>query len=351
MLDQYSMPLGESRDEPFEIPYEVRMQNIAIYGSKGSGKTKHILPMLANEQLNRRDEGAVFVVEKEGLAWMLHVLAKKYNREVIFLSPSSHEGMSQLMSSGLSKIQEVTEHLVDFEKAMTEKKIIIIDAEPYKYQKRSVDLTGAILMNLQHVIYKNTSETPFFVYVEDGDLYLPYIKDLITYGEGFGVGTVLFLQGRAYMKARSEELMYFVESNFRTTILANGLIYEDLKYFNERFFGEVKDDVLMLQRRPDQLLVETLDGNSYRRVANVKVRFLSQQIVREVKEEAQQLKKKNFDIDVSPYSVVKMTFENAETKVKKPKNKPNNIKARKESKITPPAQSTRIFISEEDLFS
>lgn len=334
------------RDDTLEIPYDVRMQNIAFYGSKGSGKSTHVLPMLANDQLDRRQEGAIFVIEKRDISWMLYALAKKYHREVIFLTPSNHKGMRELIDLGVSNVSDINQ-LIDFEEVLKQKKIVIVDAEPYRYQKKAVELTAAIIMNLQTKMHFGSNETPFFVYVDDGDLYLPYMKDLITYGGQFGIGSTLFFQGRALMNAQSPVLSYFVEANMRTTILMNALLFEDFKYFKERFFGEAEDDASMLQRKQNQLLVETIDGERSRRVLFTDVRFIAPQIIREVEEDAVNLREKQKSDNNFSYSVAK------KTEVVAPKAKPKkHDKPRTPAHPARPSQPTnKIFISEDDLFN
>lgn len=332
------------RDDVLEISYDMRMQNIAFYGSKGSGKSNHVLPMLANEQLDRRSEGALFIIEKSDISWMLYALAKKYHREVLFLTPSCNAEMKTLINSGVSDVSDV-DKLVNFVDILQQKKIVIIDAEPYRYQKKSVDLVATLLMKLQTNMHHNSHETPFFVYIEDGDLYLPYVKDLITYGGQFGIGSTLFFQGRALMNAQSPVLSYFVEANIRTTVLMNALIYDDFKYFKERFYGEAEDDAIMMQRKQNQLLVESVDASGNRKISFTDVRFVAPQIIREVVEEAANLREKKLHDEAFSYSVAK------EEVVAEPKPK-------KEVNLQTPTHSARqyqptskIFISEEDLFN
>lgn len=336
--------MGKVRDDVLEIPYDVRMQNIAFYGSKGSGKSNHLLPMLANEQLDRRNEGALFIIEKSDISWMLYALAKKYHREVLFLSPSCNAGMKELIDLGVSDVSDV-DKLVDFVDVLQQKRIVIIDAEPYRYQKRSVDLVATLLMNLQTNMHHNSHETPFFVYVEDGDLYLPYMKDLITYGGQFGIGSTIFFQGRALMNAQSPVLSYFVEANIRTTVLMNALIYDDFKYFKERFYGEAEDDAIMMQRKQNQLLVESVDVLGNRKISFTDVRFVAPQIIREVVEEAANLREKRLHHEVFSYSVAKEEMA-TEPKPKK--------KAKLRTPVHPARSSqptNKIFISEDDLFN
>lgn len=322
----------------------MRMQNIAFYGSKGSGKSHHVLPMLANEQLDRRNEGALFIIEDSNISWMLFALAKKYHREVLFLSPTCHTGMKELIDFGVSNVSDV-DNMIDFKEVLQQKKIVIIDAEPYRYQKKSVDLVATLLMNLQTNMHHNSHETPFFVYVEDGDLYLPYMKDLITYGEQFGIGSTIFFQGRALMNAQSPVLSYFVEANIRTTVLMNALIYDDFKYFKERFYGEAEDDAVMLQRKQNQLLVESVDAMGNRKISFTDVRFVAPQIIREVTEEAANLRDKKQHHEVFSYSVAKEQV-GAEPKPKKKANLRTPIHPARPSQPT-----NKIFISEDDLFN
>lgn len=335
------------REDNFEIPYDVRMQNIAFFGSKGSGKGNHILPLIANNQFDQHQEGALIIVEDHLMSWMLYALAKKYHRKVTFLSPSCNNQMKDLIDIGVSTVGDI-EQLIDFEEVMREKQIVIVDAEPYRYKKRSVDLVASLLMQLQSSMHTNSHETPFFTYVQDGDLYLPYLKDLLTYGNQFGMGSVLFFKGRALLQAESPVLSYFVEANIRTTVLTNALLHEDFKYFKDRFYGDAEDDVVILQRKPNQLLVETIDEKGSRKVVFADVRFLQSQIIREIEEEAIRLRQKPaVDMDFS-YSVAKEVV--ASEPKKKSKKRANNTPRAPIHPAQPTNQPNKIFISEEDLF-
>ena len=343
MSEPHSLSFGKLKSgDTYDFSYDVRMENMAFFGKKGSGKDSHILPMIANEQLEKENEGALFVINTQKLAWNLYALAKKYHREVVFLSPSAHEGMKELINLGILNSDTITDKLVDFSKAMKRKAIIIINAEPYKYQERAIELTGSILMRLQMDLHLNTHDTPFFVYIDDGDTYLPYAKDLLTYGEQFGVGSVMFFHSREYMKSHAPLLSYFIETHIRTTILMNGLVYEDALYFNSRFFGSAGDESFILKRNPNELIAEsTKDG--VLDVQHTFVRFLSESLYREIEEEATQLREKNIIPSSYSYSIAK--------KEELPKTVKRTKPRKKVSKPKSIPTGNKIFITEDDLFN
>lgn len=310
------------------------------------------MPMIANEQLALPGEGALFVVGDSQIGWMIYAMAQKYHRDVSFLSPTYHNGMKELMDIGVTDLKNIQTQLFDFEKAMNERKIVIIDAEPYRHRKKSIELVGSVLMSLQSLMHTNSHDTPFFVYLEEGDTYLPYIKDLMLYGNQFGLGTILFLQSRSLMHAKSPQLSYFVEANIRTNILANGLVYDDFVYFKQRLLGDGEDDNFILQRKKEQLVVETL-VKDMKTVKSVDVRFLAPQLYRELEEESERLKKKHDTIQTSgtyAYSVARPENEDA---LVAPKVSPKRTaKPRIVVPIPKPvsAPSNKIFLSEDDVF-
>lgn len=343
------------KSEKFIIPYEVRLQNLAIYGTKGSGKTEHILPMMANEQLDLKDEGALFVVGDSRVGWMIYAMAQKYHRDVTFLSPTYNKGMKELMDIGVSDLSVIQNQLVDFAKVMKEKQVIIIDAEAYQYRKTSTELVGNILMSLQSVMHTNGHDSPFFVYMEDGDTYLQYIRDLLLYGHQFGIGSTLFLQSRSMTHAKSPMLSYFLEANIRTTILSNGLVYDDFSYFKERFYGEGEDDNFILQRSKDQLVLETV-VKDMKTVKLVEVRFLAPVLLKEIEEEAENHRSKHVSLtqpSTYAYSVAQSEDEDQQDmddqKEKVKRKQKATLKAMTIPKAPVP-QPSKIFISDTDWF-
>lgn len=346
----HDLEFGTVKGKPYHFPYDVRMQNTAVFGIKGTGKTENLLPMLANEQFENEREGSLFIVGKSRVSWLLYALAKRYHRDVLFLSPSCHAQMHEAVQLGISNIKDVSLNLVNFQEAMEQKKVVIIDAEPYKYHKRSMDVIIQILMNLQASIHVNTHETPFFTYIDEADVYLPYIKELLLYGEQFGVSSTLFMQSRSLIHARSPVLSAFVDSNVRTTILANALTYDDNTYFKERFYGKGEDDKLMMSRSREELLVETIEKGK-RSVETTVVRFLSQKLFKDIEAEAD--KARETKVVSTPGYTIARSGE-GESKQKK---RTRSRKIKPESPVTgaelmpQPLKHSRVFISEADLFN
>lgn len=351
MGENHELLIGRAKKKNFSISYEMRMQNMVVYGIKGSGKTKYILPMLAQEQLENKDEGATFIVEKQEMGWFIRELAHKHNREIIFLNPSEHDGMKELITKGMTTESEIKEKVVDYEDAMLKKKIVIIDAEPYKYHNNASQAVKKLLYYLQSTLYKNSPKTPHLVYIDDAEQYLPNIESLLIYGEQFGIGTTLFMQSHSIIQSKSKQLILFMDANIRTTILANGLLDSDYKFFNDRFFGEDMDESsMMLQRKYNMLLIETIIKGS-KSVETVEVKYLPEKICYEIRDE----------IDVRKAKALELLKQESEAKcvLPEPENTPEEIICLPEKKklakktnakktFKPAMQTEKIFVDEMD---
>ena len=66
----------------FYISENCRYLNMAIIGSKGTGKTTSLLPFFAEQDISKKMAGATFIVSDKEMAYGIYSLCKKYKRKV-----------------------------------------------------------------------------------------------------------------------------------------------------------------------------------------------------------------------------------------------------------------------------
>lgn len=313
---------------------ERRFQNTAVYGATGSGKTRHMLLSMALQQFEDMDSGATFICGRDGSSWLLGRLAERMNREVIFLHPSSDRGTYDFLETEYRTGFEMQKNLIDYEAAIEEKKIIIIDFDLASNRSKGKKGLIKLLYHLQRSIIRNTEEHPHFIYIDDAEPTLPYIEELIAYGKDNSVGTTLFLDSYNLIEAKSRELAYFLNAYISTTITMNRLSYEDFMYFERRFFGNIDHNSFM-RRSKEEVVVETI-VNDIVEVLKVNIRIPSQRFVTELEEEVLTEKTKR-RARKKPRSRGLLSEEIQPTE---------NV----EKDFNPPTRTNKVFLDEEEFF-
>lgn len=292
-MNNHELKLGKDGRKNFSLPYDVRLQNAVVYGAKGSGKSRFLLPYLANEQAEDAESGATFICNKGNTSWLLVKLFEKYNREVVYLNPRVDAGAKDLIDLNYQTGSELDKQVINFTDAIQNKKIVIIDLELPRTRNDGRKSLINLLYHLQRAMVENTADTPHFVYFDDADDFLPYIHDLLFYGTEFQFGTTLFLQSFNLLEIRSRELTSFLNANCATTIMMSLLSYEDGAYFERRFNGRIANVEGVRGRNMEQLLVESnLNGKGT--VTQVAIKFFTERTLLEFEEEVerQQVKAK-----------------------------------------------------------
>lgn len=294
MTENHELALGKigtQAKEKFAFPLESRLRNIAVYGAKGAGKSHFMLPFLANQQMDEADEGATFIVHSRKTASLLYEMATRYKREVIlvtakeavFFSPAYHDGVVRITPYDFTVSSVAVHGAVDFAQAMTEKKIIIIEMSVAE-NDRGVKATIQLLNDIQSNMYKNSAETPHFVYIDNADMYLEHIPKLLQMGADFGIGAVLFFQSRDYLSKSMPAMLALAEGNVRNHILMGDLVHEDVLYFERRLYGPVVESFLR-RRSSRDIIVETEIKNLHEVVSILNVQYLSENMMDEWAEE------------------------------------------------------------------
>lgn len=342
MGNNHDLTLGKEREQEYTMPYDIRLQNMVVYGAKGSGKSRYLLPYFAKEQLEDRDSGATFICGKGDVSWLIYQLAKKYSRKVHFLTPSLDEGTNDLINLGLETGHEMEKNVLNYHEAVKEKDIVIIDLELSKTRHLGEKALTRLLYHLQRAMVENTAASPHFVYFDDSERYIPYIHDLLYYGKEYCFGTTLFLQSYSLLDSKSKELTSFLNANCASTLAMGLLAYDDINYFHRRFRGDMKDDKFRHRNLTDIVLETVVKGK--REVVNLTMKFIPARTMTEFEEEANILKTKKKGGEMALYS------EGNITHFPTPAENTGTIET-VHSGFRPPARMRKVFLSEQDYFS
>lgn len=284
---------GQSLDrKQIYISEKSRFANVLILGAKNSGKSSTVLPMLARQDILNKDCGMTFVVDKKDVAYTLYAMAKEAGRKVVILKPSANFDIANdFIQRTKYDYDYINENVINYKDAIKKKTIIIIDMEYAKYRQNAIRATAMLLMQLQ-IDMQDTQYTlkrPHFVYIDDSHRYLPFVELLLTSGDDYGMGTVLFLQGRAQLTMYETDYSSLVDVNVRNTILMNGITFEDAKYYEDRFFDFTIRD--LLDRKEGQVMYEIVDSQNTRATGKCGLVFVNETIKKSIEEKAKKARK------------------------------------------------------------
>ena len=223
-----NLGINQNGNEIF-ITEEARKANLAVYGIKNTGKAYTLIPYLLEQDLARKNTGITIIVDSPGLSWFLYALARIKNRKAEIIKPSINmEVMNKLLFRKEWNYDEIKQ-IYDFEKAINSKTVTIIDMEQEKWGDEAVRAVSMLMLQLQSDMVK-ASKVNHAVYIDNAADFVPYIKNLLKYGDYYNFSTVLFFKSRNEMQEKS----ILVDNYVRNTILLQGLTFEDAKYFGER---------------------------------------------------------------------------------------------------------------------
>lgn len=332
-----TLNLGKEKgtDADYILPTERRLQNVAVYGSSGSGKTRSLMLSMAVEQFQDASSGATFICGRGEESWLLDRLATKMNREVIFLHPGADKGTKDFLETEYLTGLEMQKNLIDYQCAIEEKKIVIVDFDLATYRTRGKKALIKLMYHLQRSIIRNSEESPHFIYIDDAEMVLPHIEELLLYGKNNSIGTTLFLSSYSLIEARSRELAYFLNAATNTTVVMNLLAYEDFLYFDRRFYGELHSKPFR-RRNKEEVVVESI-RNGIVDVTGVTISIPSQRFMADIEEEVSREKLKR-EVRKRPRSRG-ILHETTQTS--------NDV----DSGFDVPTSKSRVFLDEEDFFA
>lgn len=259
------MNLGKDNKGVIYISEEARKANLAIFGIKNTGKAYTLIPYLFKQDLQNKNAGTTIVVDTPELAWYLYGMAKLLDRKVDILKPSvNFDLLNNLLFEpewDYNKIKKI----FDYDKAIREKHIVIIDMEQEKYGERSIRAASMLLLQLQSdMVSRRKNGVKHNVYIDSASDYLPYIKNLLKYGDYHDFTTTLFFKSRQLLG----EYAYLVDIYVRNLVILQGITWEDAKYFGERLAlsGSPYDTALALMgRHYGEFAYEILSQDGFKR--------------------------------------------------------------------------------------
>ena len=245
---------------------EARKANLAVFGIKNTGKAYTLIPVLFNQDIKNKDRGVTIVVDTPKLAWYLYGMCKVLGRkEIEIIKPSIDEEIIDGLLFRDEWNYDDVKKIFDYENAIKKKKVVIIDMEQERYGEKATRAVSMLLLQLQAaMIMDYKEEVDYSVFIDDAATYLPYIHNLLKYGDYFGFTATLFMKSRAEL---GDEKIW-IDDYVRNYILLQGINYDDALYFGERMglTNNAKSSAQQLLKRPyGTIQYEILKNGSYER--------------------------------------------------------------------------------------
>lgn len=245
---------------------EARKANLAVFGIKNTGKAYTLIPVLFNQDIKNKDRGVTIVVDTPKLAWYLYGMCKVLGRkEIEIIKPSIDEEIIDGLLFRDEWNYDDVKKIFDYENAIKKKKVVIIDMEQERYGEKATRAVSMLLLQLQAaMIMDYKEEVDYSVFIDDAATYLPYIHNLLKYGDYFGFTSTLFMKSREEL---GDEKIW-IDDYVRNFILLQGINYDDALYFGERM-GLTNNAKLsaqkLLNRQYGTIQYEILKAGSYER--------------------------------------------------------------------------------------
>lgn len=254
------------KKKPLFIPESSRYLNTLVLGLKGTGKTTGLLPFFVEQDLKNKQVGATIFVTKQEMAYTIYTLAKQYKRKIIFIKPSID---NQISNKFLYKTEYdydyIDTEIICYKEAIKSKSIVIVDMELLKYKSEAIKVCAMLLLQLQLDIQETdlTSKIPHFLYLDDAEVYLPFIKYLLQFSDNYNLGITLFMNSRNQMG----EYKSLIDNYIRNIFLLNAITIEDNEFYKLKFKEQSENSRTSLN-----VLYEVIDGmnNSRIGIANYK---------------------------------------------------------------------------------
>lgn len=261
------MHIGTDSNNKFiDISNESRKAGLAVFGIKNTGKAFTLIPSFFDQDLKEKNRGATIIVDTPELAWYLYGMCKVEGRKVDILKPSiNFEILNEFLFNDGWNYEECKKYY-DYEKAIKEKRITIIDMEEERYGEKAVRANSMLLLQLQAaMVIDYGKKIDYSVYIDNAGNYVPYIKNLLKYGDYYGFMTTMLFKSRAEIKDNGA----LIDDYVRNFILLQGISFEDAKYFGERtkYKKDVSETVdYLMSRDYGQITYEILSDDTFKRV-------------------------------------------------------------------------------------
>lgn len=272
------------KDTNIFIPENSRYLNTLVIGNKGTGKTECLLPKMVEQDLKGKKIGMTIITTKKEMAYNLYTLAKFYKykeSDIVFLKPSINNTVSnKLLWTSTYSYDFINEFVIDYKEAIKKKKIVIIDMEILKYKSEGLRAVAMLLLQLELDMQETdiTQKTPHMVYIDDGQLYLPFLKDIVNNSDNYNLAVTLFIQSRNQLIVNDKDYSKMIDNDFRNILLLNNLTVSDIEYYQNRF-----NNYDFYGRKFTSILYEILDNSNVRRNGTVQYNPIETEFWDEIK--------------------------------------------------------------------
>lgn len=257
--------LNDKNKEIF-IHEKSRYFNTLVLGTKGTGKTVTVLPMLVEQDLKRKNAGVTIIVSSKEMAYSMYSLAKQYKRKVNLLKPSvSNEIANKFLWMQDYNYDYINENIINYKDAIRKKEVVIIDMELLKYKGDGLKALAMLLLQLRLDIQETdiTQRTPHFLYADDAHNYLKFLEDLMIYSDSYNLGITLFAQSREQFLTPNRDYRPTLDTNVRNTLLLSNLSVSDYPYYKQKFYDK-SAETDFFSREPNTFLYEMINVSGNR---------------------------------------------------------------------------------------
>ena len=264
------------KQRPAYIREENRFKHLLVLGTKGSGKSEIVLPSFFKQDIENKRVGATVFVGDRETAMMMYSLAKRNNREVQLVKPSLTASGMLLLENEHYDYRYVKENVIDFERAIRKKEIVIVDMEFDENQEEAIRGTAFLLTAFREAYVKEneSKSTPHFLYVDNSHLYLPYVLPILFSGGDYTVGCTIFLESRNLLNDNEKAI---IDSFIRNKMFLTGLTVEDARYITEDIYE--RELPYILNRDYLECIYLTLDSKGKRANGVAKLNPLEKELV------------------------------------------------------------------------
>ena len=236
--------LNDKNKEIF-IHEKSRYFNTLVLGTKGTGKTVTVLPMLVEQDLKRKNAGVTIIVSSKEMAYNMYSLAKQYKRKVNFLKPSvNNEIANKFLWMQDYNYDYINEYIINYKEAIRKKEVVIIDMELLKYKGDGLKALAMLILQLRLDVQETdiTQRTPHFIYADDAHTYLKFLEDLLIYSDSYNLGITLFAQSREQFLTPNKDYRPTLDANVRNTLLLGNIAANDYPFYQQKFFDKTSEN-------------------------------------------------------------------------------------------------------------
>lgn len=233
-----NLSIGAPKDgKKIIINEKNRFLNLAVIGTKNTGKTTKVMSSFAKQMIKdgTNEAGCTFIVNGKDEAFYIYSIAQRLKKksQIRMFKPSVDINTYRAIVENDKYDYDKMANLIDYKKEIRDKSIIIIDVEEILYCDKSELLLKKILHHL-FIDIQNTKETlnrPHYLFIDDADGYLDILKELLIYGEEYNLALTLFLNSVSELSERNQ---FLIKNTIKNYIILSDVSYEDAVYFSNR---------------------------------------------------------------------------------------------------------------------